>query len=156
MPHTTIYLLTVIDPHGILTYTSLRVIDSDDILAYASLTVKKYTHITFWYTSTSMSDRPTFWKCLSFVYLFDVGDPVIRKGDLGYQSHHIAMLAPIQDLDFKHHISCFFVFSELRSEVIVCFVDIGGIVDHHYLNFLLIIHWQLKTYIVYWLILKTW
>ena len=111
MPHTTIYLLTVIDPHGILTCTSLRVIDSDDILAYASLTVKKYTHITFWYTSTSMSDRPTFWKCLSFVYLFDVGDPVIRKGDLGYQSHHIAMLALIQDLDFKHHISCFFLCS---------------------------------------------
>jgi hypothetical protein len=24
----------------------------------------------------------------------------------------------------------------IRLEVIVCFVDIGGIVDHHYLNFL--------------------
>jgi hypothetical protein len=28
----------------------------------------------------------------------------------------------------------FSMFSELRGEVIVCFVDIGGIVDHHYLN----------------------
>ena len=86
-------------------------IDSDDVLAYASLTVKQYTHITFWYTSTSMSDRPTFWKCLSLVYLFDIGDPVIRKGDLGYQSHHIVMLAPIHDLDFKHHISWSFLCS---------------------------------------------
>jgi hypothetical protein len=31
------------------------------------------------------------------------------------------------------------VFSELRSEVIVHFVDVGGIVDHHCLNFLFII-----------------
>jgi hypothetical protein len=30
----------------------------------------------------------------------------------------------------------FFRFSELRREVVVCFVDIGGIVDHHCLNFL--------------------
>ena len=27
---------------------------------------------------------------------------------------------------------------QLRWEVIVCFVDIGGIIDHHFLNFLLI------------------
>jgi hypothetical protein len=26
----------------------------------------------------------------------------------------------------------------IRLEVIVCFVDIGGIVDHHYLSFLFI------------------
>jgi len=32
----------------------------------------------------------------------------------------------------------FFVFSELRLELIVCFVDIGGIVDHHCLHFLII------------------
>ena len=29
-----------------------------------------------------------------------------------------------------------FVFSELRWEVVVRFVDIGGITKHHYLNFL--------------------
>jgi hypothetical protein len=29
--------------------------------------------------------------------------------------------------------SPFFAFSELRWEVIVCFVNIGGIVDYHYL-----------------------
>jgi hypothetical protein len=35
----------------------------------------------------------------------------------------------------------FFVFSELRWEVIVCFTDIGGI-DHHYcLNFLVCVQW---------------
>ena len=36
-------------------------------------------------------------------------------------------------------LSLIFVFNELRWEVIVCFVDIGGIVDHHCLNFLFII-----------------
>jgi hypothetical protein len=29
----------------------------------------------------------------------------------------------------------FFMFIELRREMIACFVDIGGIVDHNYLNF---------------------
>jgi hypothetical protein len=27
-----------------------------------------------------------------------------------------------------------YAFNDLRRDVIVCFVDIGGIVDHHYLN----------------------
>ena len=31
-----------------------------------------------------------------------------------------------------------FVFSSQRSEVVTCFVEINGIVDHHYLNFLFI------------------
>jgi hypothetical protein len=39
-----------------------------------------------------------------------------------------------QDLDFP-----FFEFSELRREVVIHFVDIGGIDDHHCLNFLFII-----------------
>ena len=33
----------------------------------------------------------------------------------------------------------FFVFNDLRWDVIVPFVDIGGIEDHHCLNFLFII-----------------
>jgi hypothetical protein len=33
----------------------------------------------------------------------------------------------------------FCVFGGLRLEVIVCFVDIDGVVDHHCLNFLFII-----------------
>jgi hypothetical protein len=33
----------------------------------------------------------------------------------------------------------FFVFNDLRQEASVRFVDIGGIVDHHCLNFLFII-----------------
>ena len=36
------------------------------------------------------------------------------------------------------YIVVIFVFSELGTEVIVCFVDIGGIIDHHCLIFLFI------------------
>ena len=45
---------------------------------------------------------------------------------------------PRQDLSTSYAV-VFFMFSVLRSEVIVRFVDIGGIVDHHYLSFLFII-----------------
>ena len=46
---------------------------------------------------------------------------------------------PSQDLNFERHMSwSFFVLSEWRGEMIVGFVDIGGIVDHHCLNFLFI------------------
>jgi hypothetical protein len=38
---------------------------------------------------------------------------------------------PSQDLDLQCHMSSFFMFSELRWEVIVHFVDIGEIDDHH-------------------------
>jgi hypothetical protein len=40
---------------------------------------------------------------------------------------------PNQDLDFQHFICVmfFFMFNDLRWQVIVCFVDIGGIVGHH-------------------------
>jgi hypothetical protein len=46
---------------------------------------------------------------------------------------------------------CFFVFSELRWEVIVYFVDIGGIVDHHWLNFLFITIFSLLVSNVMWI-----
>jgi len=39
----------------------------------------------------------------------------------------------------------FFVFNELGQEVIACFVDIGGIVDHHYLNFHFITNSNIKV-----------
>ena len=42
---------------------------------------------------------------------------------------------------FKLSFLCCFVFSELRWEVIVCFVDIGGIDDHYCLNFLFCVQW---------------
>ena len=46
---------------------------------------------------------------------------------------------PKLGLDFQRHMPwSFFVFRELRWEVIVRFVDIGGLVDHHCLNFLFI------------------
>jgi hypothetical protein len=48
-------------------------------------------------------------------------------------------LVPLEDkgyfhsLDFQPHIYIvvFFIFNDLRREMIVRFVDIGGIVDHH-------------------------
>ena len=44
------------------------------------------------------------------------------------------------NLDFQGYMSWYFsVFNELRREVFVRFVDIGGIVNHHCLNFLFII-----------------
>ena len=48
---------------------------------------------------------------------------------------------PSQDLDFKCHMSWSFFLCSLSSgwKVIVPFVDIGGIDDHHCLNFLFII-----------------
>ena len=50
---------------------------------------------------------------------------------------------PKPDLDFKHHMSwSLFVFSKLRLDVIISFVDTVGIVDHHCLNFLFIISYQ--------------
>ena len=37
-----------------------------------------------------------------------------------------------QEQDFQRHLSSsFFVFNQLWLEMIVCVVDIGGIVDHH-------------------------
>ena len=43
------------------------------------------------------------------------------------------------------------MFSDLRLEVIVRFVDIGGIVDHHCLNFLFIIigHWTSVQFVLH-------
>jgi len=42
---------------------------------------------------------------------------------------------PSQYLDFKRYMSWSLLWSViLRSEVIICFVDIDGIVDHHGLN----------------------
>jgi len=39
-------------------------------------------------------------------------------------------------MDFQSYLSWFLLWSViLRSEVVVCFVDIDGIVDHHVLNF---------------------
>ena len=38
------------------------------------------------------------------------------------------------------YVFVFFVFNTLRWEIVVCFVDIGKIVDHHCLNFLFIIY----------------
>jgi hypothetical protein len=46
----------------------------------------------------------------------------------------------------------YFLFNYLRREVVVCFVDTGRIVDHHYLNFLIIIDVNFETTDIVWLI----
>ena len=39
------------------------------------------------------------------------------------------------DIERQNVVVFFFVFNNLRGEAVVCFVDVGGIVDHHCLNF---------------------
>jgi hypothetical protein len=45
----------------------------------------------------------------------------------------IVCFVDIGGTDDHYCLTFFFVFSELRWEVIVCYVDIGGIDDHYYL-----------------------
>jgi hypothetical protein len=45
---------------------------------------------------------------------------------------------PVQSLHLdcqRHLFHGLLVFNDLRSDVVVCFVDIGGIVDHHCITF---------------------
>ena len=82
---------------------------------------------------------------LSFVYIcIDVMDPVIKKGRLPINRFKPTIFVPVpsQDLDFQHHMlwSILCSVSSVEVEVIVGFIGIGGIVDHHCLNFLFIIY----------------
>jgi hypothetical protein len=53
--------------------------------------------------------------------------------------YHIFVSVPSQDMDFQRHMVWhFFAFNDLRWKIIVRFVDIGGIVDHHYSNIIII------------------
>ena len=45
------------------------------------------------------------------------------------------------------YVVVFFMFNDLRWEVFVCFVNIGGIVDHHCSNFLIIIIYKLSVFV---------
>jgi hypothetical protein len=47
------------------------------------------------------------------------------------------------------YVMVFLIFNDLKSEVIVCFVDVGKIVDHHCLKFLLIISITSFPYKIY-------
>ena len=51
---------------------------------------------------------------------------------------NICMPVPRQGLYFKRHMSCPFLCSVSDGEMIVRFVDIGGIVDNHCINFLFV------------------
>ena len=101
------------------------------------------------YINTFLSGR----ESVSFVYIcIAVGGPVIKRVGLwsSYQEgrdgipltgltppHCCICLKPISGFPTSH-VVVFFVFSELRREEIVCFVDIGGINDHSLDNCLLI------------------
>jgi hypothetical protein len=50
----------------------------------------------------------------------------------------IVCYVDIDGIDDHYCLNILFVFSELRWEVIVCFVDISGIDDHYCLNFLFV------------------
>jgi hypothetical protein len=46
---------------------------------------------------------------------------------------HWLNFATIQDLEFRKHISwSFFIFNDLSVGVVVCFIEIGIIVDHQF------------------------
>jgi len=66
---------------------------------------------------------------------------VPMSGNILYRPQY-KHIVPSQILDFKRHISTFLfcLFNCLGWEVVVCFVDIDGIVDHHHwnLNFIFI------------------
>ena len=77
------------------------------------------------------------------LFCFVVGDQIIKRRRLGfhYPMFHLHICVPVlcQDLDFQRHMSwsfCF-VFTELRRDVVVRCVDIGGIPDHHCSDFFL-------------------
>ena len=72
---------------------------------------------------------------LSFVYIcicIVVGDPVISLTGL---TPPYFCACPMPWIGFLLNVTYrflfFYVSNELRCEVVVCFVDIGGIVDHH-------------------------
>jgi hypothetical protein len=53
---------------------------------------------------------------------------------------HAKVDKPVNKMHFPRHYTVVLVnvFNDLRSEVVARFVDIGGIVDHQYLNFSLV------------------
>jgi len=91
-------------------------------------------------------------KSVQFLLLFVcicivVVDPIIR-GRIGIPftgltlSQFYACPKPWPGF-LKPHVLVFFMFNGLRQEVVVRFIDIGVIVDHHCLNFLVITkHYQ--------------
>ena len=82
----------------------------------------------------------------SFLYMcIAVGDTIIKRERVGIPftsltvSHFCASPKPGPGFPILYVVDFVCVFSELRREMIVCFVDTGGIVNHHCLNFLLVI-----------------
>ena len=76
-----------------------------------------------------------------FISVFPVEDQIIKRGGYGpvNRFNPTTCCVPVssQDMYFQHRMKCcLFMFIGVRSEVIIPFVDFGGIVDHHCLYFL--------------------
>ena len=72
--------------------------------------------------------------------------PILRGARAGCAP--LPLDPPLQCFDWrmlKYLVFPLFVFSEIRWQMIVCFVDIGGIVDHLCLDFLFIIEIVFRT-----------
>ena len=77
-----------------------------------------------------------FFFCFFFffiVYVIHVSilplEPSYQRRGGGGATRHIFVSVQSHVLDFQRY--GLFMFNDLRSEVIVRFVDVGGIVDHH-------------------------
>ena len=95
--------------------------------------------ISLWSFCVEVYLRKCFYQLFIYVYI-TVGIPIIKRGGLELKKNrftlpHFARVSR-QDRYFQRHVHFFFMFNDLRSEVIVRFDDIGGIVDHHCSNFL--------------------
>jgi hypothetical protein len=98
---------------------------------FKTITVRVYAIIHFCDSMWSL------WvEAILVVYIyFAFGDPIIKMG-VGVGSWG---WDPIKRFNPVTYVVVFYVFNDLRWEVTVRFVDIGGIVDHHYWNFLCIL-----------------
>ena len=79
---------------------------------------------------------------LSYFYIcINAGDPIIKSGRVVIPITSLTpqpvRACPVLGHGFPvTYIMIFFVYGSLGLEVIACFVDIGVIVDHRFLNFL--------------------
>jgi hypothetical protein len=92
-------------------------------------------------------NNDNWWRTFSLktcIHIGRIGKMSISRGD-GWDSINRfspPFVVPVlnHDRDIQRHTPCFFciLWVQLRWELIVRFVDIGGIDDHHCLNFLFI------------------
>ena len=88
--------------------------------------------------------RPDLYRLFIYVFPLDIQLSKGEGGNLIYQFNLATFLCLSQAragiFNVINYVMVFFVFSELRGKVTFRFIAIGGTVDHHCLNFLIIIH----------------